>query len=185
MKRKINLNRKKSDILGSEESMNEITPDNQAKKDISDQIAKENHELRENKRLKYDEMIEKADLNYRYFRNNNLFKQKQTNINHNGVICIGYKIIKENQDGIKFSLCVAFCSPKDSFSRRKAKEQLVERYFNGDNVTFHIDYGSSKEIETLIKSLWNGRKIPVERLGIRPILPGKEIILKPWMRYIR
>lgn len=165
--------------------MSQITQERFEKVEEIRRLEGERNELRDVERQYYDEQIEKAGLNYRYFRNNNVFKQNRTNINHEGVICIGYKIHKENYKGIVFSICVAFCSPKDAFSKRKAKEQLSTRYNNGDFVSFHIDYGSSKEIDSLIKNLWNGRKIPLEKLGINPIIPGKEICLKSWMRYIR
>lgn len=128
--------------------------------------------------------IQKAGLNYRYFRNNKEFRKK-TNRNHLGVICVGYKIIKDDNKGVNFTMCVAFCSPKDSFSRFEAKKHLVRRYFNNQTINITVTYGSEKEILNIIKCVWNSQKIPLEKLGIKSFAPGKELVLRSWMKYIR
>ena len=103
--------------------------------------------------------IQQANLKYRYFRNNSPYRNR-TNTNHNGVICLGYRVIKDDFKGINFDFCIAFCSPNDSFSRFEAKKLLSRRYIDGETVNITVSFGSEKEIITIIKGIWNSHKIP-------------------------
>lgn len=156
------------------------------KKSIDDIKAKGRaaYEDKQDELAKIKSQIQEAGLSYRYFRNHTEFRNK-TNKNHDGVLCIGYKIVKDDSKGINFTLCVAFCSPKDSFSRFEAKKHLARRYHNNQTVNITATYGSEKEIVHIIKGIWNSQKLPLEKLGIKAFAPGKELRLKPWMKYIR
>jgi len=131
----------------------------------------------------YKKMLLDSELKFRYFRNYK-YPPKMHN-NHGGVICIGYKVLREDESGIKIAFAVSFCTPKDSFSRVEAKRQILKRYRDNDIITAHIDFASSKNIDDVLRLIWNSQKIPPYTLGIGPVAQGKEIKLKPWMMYLR
>lgn len=164
--------------------MGRMTDENWAKLEAAKKESKERAEKKAADLKKVNDIIEKAGLQYRYFRNNNPFKNR-TNKNHEGVICFGYKILSDNDSGIKVSFSVAFCAPGDSFSRFEAKKILSERYVSGNSVTSHIDLADRKYIAEFIRLLWNGGKVPLERIGIKSMVEGKPVQLKRWMKYIR
>jgi len=131
----------------------------------------------------FKKMLLDSELKFRYFRNYK-YPPKMHN-NHGGVICIGYKVLREDASGIKIAFSVSFCTPKDSFSRVEAKRQILKRYRDNDIITAHIDFASSKNIDDVLKLIWNSQKIPPYTLGLNPVAQGKEIKLKDWMKYIR
>jgi len=163
--------------------MSRMTDENWEKLETAKKDSKERYDLKIKQLFEEKKTIEKADLQYRYFRNDR--RNTRNNRAHRGVICIGYKIISESEQGIKVAFSVAFCSPKDAFSRYHAKKVLARRYTDGQCVSIHIDYGSNKYITNFIRDIWNGGKVPIEKLGIKNILPGVPIMLKPWMKIIR
>ncbi len=65
-----------------------------------------------------------ADLRFIYFG------REKGATKHNGVTCVGYQIIEDategaEEDTINLSFC--FCSPLDSFSRKKARMAITGR----------------------------------------------------------
>jgi len=128
------------------------------------------------------EEIAKAGLTYRYFRMNSPYHK--TNKNHNGVICVGYKVLNSAEKGVKFMFSVSLCAPSDCFSKFKAKEYIIDRYNKGQHVSVFIDYGNCNLIDDFIRILWNGGRLPIEKLGINATHQGEIVKLKPWMKYI-
>jgi len=151
--------------------------------DLAKEDGRLTYEAKQDELAKIRSQIHKAGLSYRYFRNIKTYRKR--NVDHGGVICVGYKIVKDDAKGINFTMCVAFCSPKDSFSRFEAKKHLARRYLNNETVNITATYGSEKEIIHIIKGIWNSQKLPLEKLGIKSPAEGREIKLKPWMKFIR
>ena len=62
------------------------------------------------------------DIKYVYFG-----RRKATN-DHNGVVCVGYKIDKT---GTVLRMAVAFCSPEDIFEKRESRDRVNARIVSG------------------------------------------------------
>lgn len=120
--------------------------------------------------------IKDVDLIYRYFRNNKSYIKKSNN--HEGVICIGYRILSNNKLGCTFIFSVSFCSPKDKFNKFKAKDKISERFNAGERIVIDIDFGNIKEFDTIIKAIWNSHRLDPTQLGLK-------FGFKSWMKYIR
>jgi len=169
----------------TQKEVDEVYVEKKSQKEIDDikaeSIKRLTLKIEEEKEFK--KMLLDSELKFRYFRNYKY--HPKTSNNHGGVICIGYKILREDASGIKLGFSVSFCSPKDHFSRTEAKRQILKRYRENDIITAHIDFANSKQIDDILRLVWNSQKIPAYTIGIAPVAQGKEIKLKPWMMYLR
>ena len=66
------------------------------------------------------------DLSYAYFG-----RKDKSSTQHEGVVCVGYDLAND-KESVEFS--VAFCSPSDAFSKKKARSILRGRFNKGQSV---------------------------------------------------
>ncbi len=162
--------------------MGTMSAENWEKHELAKDNAMINHKAKAKYIARVKADIEKVGLTYRYFRMHNPYNK--TSRNHNGVICVGYKVLNSAEKGIKFTFSVSLCVPGDCFSKFKAKEYIIDRYTKGEHISVFIDYGNCNLIDDFIRTLWNGGRLPIEKLGIKAVSQGETVKLKAWMKYI-